>query len=473
MRNLDLPITIAQNDLLRLFDWHHLEAPVKQPRCEFVVAGSYSISRTTSGYLTTAPGAGVGLALYDKTAGVGGVAHFLLAEPLAGVGVRRSSYFASAVVPEFLQALLAAGARKEHLLAAVAGGSCLAGDLAKPDEIDLGTRVVDAVLAMLSQEQIPIASMEVGGLQPLSLLLDTGCWKASIQLVGATKDAPSAASSDGPSADAIEQAIAATKPIPQIALKIIRLLGSENNPSFAEIAEEIKRDQVFSAKIIRYSNSAFFAQTRTIDSVERAMLLLGEKNLFEVAVSTVAEVIYSGQEGGYSLMRGGLYRHALATAHVAKEIATFTGWGDPGTAYTAGLMHDIGKVVLDCFVAEALPFFYRQQDQVADIVELERQRFSTDHMVVGLRLASTWQLPDTLSQAIGFHHCPEKAVKAHRFLAHIVYLADLLASVYLSGVDMEQVGIGNLNQRMAVLGLQQNKLPLIIDSIPWKKLMYM
>ena len=468
-----LPISVARSDLLRLFSWHQLDAPVQEPRCEFVVAGRYTISTTAPGYLTTAPGAGVGVALYDKSAGVGGVGHFLLAEPTAGVGVRRSEYYVCAALPDFITALLAAGARQERLVAAVAGGSCLIEELSDPNAFPLGTQVVDATIAILQQQQIPVKTIEVGGLRPLSLLLDTTHWKASIQLIGAAPAQPSVADFVKPSEAEIEQAIDAVKPIPQIALNIIRLLGNEKSSSFADLAEEIKRDQVIAAKILRFSNSAFFSQTLPVESIERAIVLLGEKNLFEVAVSTATEMFYSGREGGYALMRGGLYRHALAVAHAAKEIALFTGWADAGLAYTAGLLHDIGKVVLDRYVADALPFFYRQSNDFSDISELERERFGIDHMQAGQQLASRWQLPASLSAAISSHHCPEKSAEKHLMLAHIIYLADLLASVYLSGVDLEQVTAANLEARLARIGLRPNQLPLIVANIPWKNLLYL
>lgn len=473
MHKTDLPIPVVQNDLLRLFNWHQLDAPVKEPPCEFVAAGSYSITKTTNGYLTTSPGAGVGLALYDKVAGVGGVAHFLLAKPIVDVKAQQNDFYVAMAMPKFIEALIAAGAQKERLVAALAGGSCLVGNLADDTQVSLGTEVVDAVVSILQYEQVAVAKMEVGGLQPLSLLLDTSSWQASIKLIEAAKDKITVKGIVKPTPNDIEKAIDEAKPIPQIALKLIRLLGSEKKPTFSTLADEIKRDQMLASKILRYSNSPFFSPSKPIDSIERALLFLGEENLLEVAVSTAAGMIYSGQEGGYSLMRGGLYRHALATAHTAKEIAGFSGQIDPGVAYTAGLVHDIGKVVLDRFVATSLSFFYRHNDHVTDFIDLERDLFATDHLVVGQKLANKWQLPDSLSQSICFHHCPEKAPDDNRLLVYIVFLADLLASVYLSGVDMEQINSAGLGERLEVIGLRPNQLPLIIDKISWGKLMYL
>ena len=185
------------------------------------------------------------------------------------------------------------------------------------------------------------------------------------------------------------------------------------------------------------------------------------------------DFIYNDQDSGYALMQGGLYRHALAAAHVAKEIANFTGCIDPGLAYTAGLIHDIGKIVLDGFVADSLPFFYQHLEQkTADLSELESHLFDVNHMQVGAQLAWQWNLPDALVTAISHHHTPDNAPVKRQMLAYITYLSDLLASHYLAGVELERINTDPLETSLKAVGLRSSQLPLIIDNIPWVKLMH-
>ncbi len=466
----ELPIPIIQNDLLRLFKWHKLVKPVPEPRCQMVGAGGHALATAGEGYLTVSPGAGVGVALYDPVSGVGGISHFILAEPPSEGEEGSGDFYVCTGLLQFIDALAAKGARRENLKAAVAGGSALAETLSVKD-VDLGLKTVDAALEILQQQRIAVAASETGGLRQHSLLLDTGSWTTSIKLIGASERL-AMRTPVKPTRQDLEAAIAAAKPIPQVALQIIRLLGEGGDADFSDLAEEIKRDQVVTSKVLRYSNSALFNPLRNIDSIERALLLLGENKLLEIAASTAAELIYSGQEGGYALMRGGLYRHALAAAHTAKEIATYTGLVDPGTAYTGGLVHDIGKVVLDPFVAGSLPLFYQQQQQVDDLIELERKFFAVDHMTAGQKLAEEWRLPNSLADCICYHHEPHLAAEDHRPLVHIIYLADLLASQYLAGMEMEQIGVASLSERLALLNLKFEQLPGIIAAVPWNKLMY-
>lgn len=468
----DLPINLLQNDLLRLFRWHRLDPPAEVPPCELICGGSFAVRNGNAGYLTASLGAGVGLALYDRLSGVGGIAHFLLSEPSGGAQDLPPAGYVKTGLPIFLEALEAAGAKPDQLEAAVAGGCNLlraGGDEAGPDR---GSEMADDILEVLQNKRIPVSGVDVGGVRPISLLLDTGLWKSSIKLMEEPLSADGSLPSK-PTITQLNQAISEVKPIPQIALKIIRLLGQDEDASFAELTAEIEREQVVAAKVLRYCNSAVFSPRKSIDSIEKALLLLGENQLLEIAVATAADFLYSGKDGGYALMRGGLYKHALASAFVAREIARQQGAIDLGVAYTAGLVHDIGKIVLDRFVAESQPFFYRNQHRVSDYIYLEAELFGVDHMAVGRRLAVQWLLPGTLMEVIGCHHRPERAAPEFRPLVCAVYLADLLADSYLAGLELEKIAIKELAPCLSALQLKREQLPLIIERVPWRSLMYL
>ena len=89
---------------------------------------------------------------------------------------------------------------------------------------------------------------------------------------------------------------------------------------------------------------------------------------------------FFGHSGsGYSLCKGGLYHHAVGTALIAEKIADYTGSAEPGKAYTAGLLHDIGKVVLDQSIVSAYPLFYRRLfEEEHNFLEAEKEILGTD-----------------------------------------------------------------------------------------------
>jgi putative nucleotidyltransferase with HDIG domain len=457
-----------------LLSRHQVDVPLTPGTCEFVDAGSFIIKKTQEGFVAALLGAGVGVALQDRTAGVGGIASLLLPEAVGRCSNWCPGNYADSGLPLFIEKLVEAGASRERLEARVAGGSCfghISGKVASPN---LGGQTADVALAILQRENIPVHRAETGGTNHLTMLLDTRNWQVSIELL--QEDAPKSESAPGrkPTADEIEQAIAGVKPIPQVALKIIKMLGSDIYVNFSDLAEELKRDQVIAAKVLRFANSVLFGANREISSIETALVRLGERNLLQMIASAAIDFVFSGREKGYALMRGGLYRHALGVAYAAKEIAQHTGWVDPGTAYTCGLVHDIGKVVLDRFVAESRPFFYREATAgSSDFIEVERRVFGVDHAEAGKRLALQWNLPEPLAASIAWHHDPERASPGNRKLAHIVYLADLLATAYLAGMEIEKASAESLDLRLDVIGLNASQLPMIIDNVPWKNLMYM
>jgi len=470
MSEFDRPIGLEKTDLLRLFRWHNLDQPLTAG-CEVVTNGTFSIRTTQAGFLTAALGSAVGLALYDRTAGVGGIASFLLARPVGSQHTEQPEKFVETGLPLFIAELQAKGAEIDRLEAAVAGGSLQLQGASCNDLGQWSEFAVDALMEQLSKRRIPLAAIEVGGLRPLSLLLDTCSWTASIELME-DRSPPAASKVTAPTSGQVDHAIETTQPIPQIALNILALL--EEGGKFTSLADQVKQDQVITAKILRFSNSPLYSSGRDITSIDRAMVFLGENSLTEIALSAAISSSFAESGVGYGLMKGGLFKHALAVAHLAKVLALETRMAEAGIAYTAGLLHDIGKIVLDRFVANSLPFFYRQGvGSSKDYAEIERELFDTDHLEVGFRLAQRWHLSESLTEVIAHHHWPEQAATAHLPLVHLIYLADLLSSCYLAGVEMENINTEGLEERLEAIGLQTEKLLEIIGKVPWKNLMYL
>jgi len=470
MPDRELPIALEQNDLLRLFRWHRLDAPAESG-CEVVAAGSFIVRSSTTGFLTAPLGSGVGLALYDRAAGVGGIASFLLARPSHGQLNDQPEKYVESGLPLFIAELQAAGADSGRLEAAVAGGSTQIQDADSAEVCGWCGVTADILLEQLRHRQIPVAAIEIGGVRPLSLLLNTRTWKSSIELME-DHTPPAASKIVPPSKEQIDQAIATTQPIPQIVIKILNLL--EEGESLSGLVKQIKQDQVITAKVLRFSNSPLYSPGHEITSIDRALVFLGENSLAEIAIAAAVSTTFNETGGGYGLMKGGVYKHALAVAHVAKTLAAETGLVEAGIAYTAGLLHDIGKLFLDRFVVHALPFFYRHaSDAEKDYAELERELFATDHLEVGKRLAQQWCLSSALVEVIAHHHWPEQAVAEQQTLVHLIYLADLLSSCYLTGVEMESINTVGLSQRLRTINLAPEQLPEIIERVSWKNLMYL
>jgi putative nucleotidyltransferase with HDIG domain len=429
-----------------------------------VAAGSFSVSRTKPLILQSFLGTCVGVALFDEDAQVGGLMHLLLPEPVSQADSIQPEKYASTGFPLFLEALCNQGASKSRLKAIIAGGA-LVGPLKDRDlHLDIGGRTVETVLNYLKKENIKVEKSETGGFFTCCISLNMQNWQCSIEPapldMGSTTGEIHLSS-----AREIELAMETIQPIPQVALKILRLIDNKEYEIKA-LAEEIRQDQVISARTLKLCNSVAFAGSNKVESLDQALVLLGLRLLVKLVISVSVNELFSHSNLGYSLCKGGLYHHAVGTAIIAEKLADYTGSVDPGLAYTAGLLHDIGKVVLDQSIALAYPLFYRKLlEEENNLPETEKEILGIDHTQVGSKLARKWSFPESLSDIIQNHHEPEKAVR-HLELAHVVYLADLLMSRFHSGLELERLSTEALAPRMEAIGLSIDKFENIVDLIP-------
>jgi len=430
-----------------------------------VPAGSYVVSGLKQEILEAYLGTCVGVTLSDRRADVGGLLHLLLPEPTGIDRLLHPEKYASTGLPLFIETVCEAGASRDNLEACFAGGALVRPLSGRDLILDIGGRTAEAVERILRRERIPIVKAETGGFFTCSLSLNLQTWETDIQPMGIFAYGSSTKKFERPGTEHIDRTLQNIRPIPQIATKILRMLN-EREHSLKDLAQEIRQDQVLAAKILSLCNSAFFAPRIKIDSVDRALVMLGEKRFLQMVVSASLGELYPERPQGYSLCKGGLFQHALGTAVLAEKLAAFTGKATAGTAYTAGLLHDIGKVVLDQYVASAWPFFYRRtQINGVSLIVVEQEVFGTTHTEVGNRLAQNWSLPENLAEVITHHHQPERGT-VNPELTHLVYLADLLMSRFIVGQELEWLNTDDLPARLKRVGLDTKQFPMIIDSIP-------
>jgi putative nucleotidyltransferase with HDIG domain len=432
-----------------------------------VAAGSYYVSNARSMILQAYLGTCVGVALYDAEAEVGGLIHFLLPEPISKAKIFHPAKYASSGFPIFLKELYKAGASPGKLKACIAGGA-LVGPLKTSDlNLDIGGRTVERVMQFLNDEKIQIEKSETGGFFTCCLSLNMQTWNCGIEALGIDK-LKAAKNFKRPKAKEIDRAIRDLKPIPQVALKILRMIIEDLYEIYA-LTEEIRKDQVISARTLQFCNSAIFSTRKKIETLEHAVVMLGQRLLLKFVISASLNNFFSQGDMGYSLCKGGIYHHAVSTAIIAEKLADLAGKIPPALAYTAGLLHDIGKVVLDQHIYADFPLFYRQLEEGKSLIEVEKNLLGIDHTEAGSHLAHSWSLPQSLLETVTHHHEPEKAVQ-NTELVHIVYLADLLMSRFHTCLEFERLKTEALASRFQAIGFSIDRFADIVDFIPVKSL---
>lgn len=190
------------------------------------------------------------------------------------------------------------------------------------------------------------------------------------------------------------------RPFPTAACKLIRLINNER-VDFREVSNVIAVDAAFSSQVLRLANSALIGARYEIKSILQALSVVGVDRLRDLVV-TVALKNFVGDTDNACLRR--CWRHNLATAFWCEKLAARFDIEIP-LGYTAGILHDIGRIaLLMLFPNDYAAFLEQVLPGSSDALEAERQYWKTDHCHIGHSLAAAWNFPAVLRDVIAHHH---------------------------------------------------------------------
>lgn len=220
--------------------------------------------------------------------------------------------------------------------------------------------------------------------------------------------------------------------LPSLPTVVIELLQSmdDDEVDSRQIATKLVHDQALAAKVLRMANSSFYGLQGKVESIGDAIIVLGLHGLRTLATAAAVTDVFAGKsECGYDLRT--FWRHSIAAALCARAIARQLRMNE-GSAFTAGLLHDIGRLALASAFPEQLLLVAQNRIATGDCwLFAERRVLSLDHAEIGQVLTEHWRFPAALSRAIGTHHAPDTT---HDVLATVIQVADALAH-QLSSVD--------------------------------------
>lgn len=236
--------------------------------------------------------------------------------------------------------------------------------------------------------------------------------------------------------------LSAVNSMPPLPTALNRLLGMLNDEtaSAGQIAQAIEQDSVLSGSVLRCVNSAYYGLPGRVSSIRQAVTLLGFGTVRNVALAFSMRRMISRNQPAPKVY-GAYSRHALGCAIMTQFAAHLTRSAQIEAAFAAGLLHDIGKLLILSTSPEALPEVERRVGEGLADGDAERDVLETTHAELSGIILESWKLPEALQTAVRFHHNPDEQPGVKRgatTLAHLVQAAD--AAVNAEGIRISLTG---------------------------------
>jgi putative nucleotidyltransferase with HDIG domain len=229
----------------------------------------------------------------------------------------------------------------------------------------------------------------------------------------------------------------ALPPFPLVFYKILDIT-EDIYGSREELLRALSLDQAIVAKVLQVANSAYYGLQKEVSSIDRAVALIGENMVREVAIYCATNGLVQRPLARYRLSARQFWEHSVTTSLAARCIAARIIPQIREKALIAGLLHDIGKLAMNDLIDLKLEVEIQNRlEQGRPLDKIEREIFGIDHCEAGRLFAEKWSFPDEIRDAIAHHHQPEEAAD-HRHLVHLIQVADKLSHALSAGIKINE-----------------------------------
>ncbi len=242
----------------------------------------------------------------------------------------------------------------------------------------------------------------------------------------------------------------------------VRELIYDKDGSATQVAEAIQQDPGLAAKVLKVANSAAYGFTHKVDTVQLAVSLLGMVETYSVVMSSaVINIFDKSRKFDYMAF----WLESQTCARAARALSKFLELKNHGGIFSAGLLHDIGRVAL----LQIAPRHYERISpslKGMDLIRAEEEVLGLTHTEAGYQLAQHWGLPEELAECIRFHHAPQYASDATRGMVALVSIADVIARVQPVPGETPEFDLGECEAAMKYHDLKESEIAEVAASIP-------
>lgn len=234
--------------------------------------------------------------------------------------------------------------------------------------------------------------------------------------------------------------------------------------SIEDIAKIIIEDQGLTARILRLANSPMFGYYSKVDSITKAVTIIGTQQLRDLALASSVMDVFKGIPEDLVNM-GDFWRHSIACGIIARSFATYLRENNVERFFVAGILHDVGQLILCTAVPDTAARIMKQsrhKDQL--YFETERDELGFDHAELGGALLQDWKIPPNIYEPVSFHHYPHNETSSYLFEAAVIHVADISCQAFQWGSSGEWC-VPPLEERAwDRLGLPVNMLNTILKQ---------
>jgi len=261
----------------------------------------------------------------------------------------------------------------------------------------------------------------------------------------------------------IDKEIRNIPPLPGAFTEIMHKINDEV-PDYTTLAGIISKDPALVSRVLIVANSSFYGFSGRINGIKEACLILGLHTIRHIAFTVgVLMQLSTDKKGRPNIDHQKLWYHSLGAGVVARTFAAYVR-EDPDTAFTAGLLHDIGKIIFDVYFTNEYARVVEHRDQEGcSLFDAENAVLGIDHCHIGARVANKWRLPDTIIAVIEHHHRPSQTTPSA--MIDLVHFGDVM-SRRLSIGDGGDGNIPDLDlAAMARLGIDPQDIETLLPEI--------
>ncbi len=253
-------------------------------------------------------------------------------------------------------------------------------------------------------------------------------------------------------------------PLPQSISRILELTKSTKS-SAQDLTKVLEHDPKLTVNMLKLANSSFYGFSRKISTISHAIVCLGLDTVKSIALTSSTQEMLNNEVPAYALEKGMLWQHSICCATCARIIAKRIGFKESEEAYIAGLLLDIGKIILSSYAEDYfIQIIEKSNNNRSSFDSVEQEVLGFDHPKIGGRIIKKWNLPTMFVEAVEYHHRPDKA-KINKKLTYIVHLADAISCMLGIGLGCDGLMYVFEENTLDVLGLQREDIESIMSEL--------